>query len=272
MHEVRLVGLSADGSRLVVEAPDGEQFALPMDERIHAALRGDRARLGQLQIELDSRLRPREIQARIRAGQSLDDVAQEAGIPVERVVRYAGPVLHEREHIAQEAAKVGVRQDDHGAVTLLGELVESRLAERGVPRDALEWDAWRREDGGWEVRLTYRAAGKERSALWIYDAQRRTVSAVDDEARWLIEDPAQASVTTLRPVPTDEPDDEPGDEPVVEPVAETHEFPTRPQQTTKPPTAKPRTPAKAEPRRKKERASVPSWDEILFGSKKPNDT
>ena len=265
MREVRLVGLSADGSRLVVEAPGGEQFALPMDERIHAALRGDRARLGQLQIELDSRLRPREIQARIRAGQSPDAVAQEAGIPVERVVRYAGPVLHEREHIAQEAAKVGVRQDDHGAVTLLGELVESRLAERGVPSDALEWDAWRREDGGWEVRLTYQAAGKERSALWIYDAQRRTVSADDDEARWLIEDPAQASVTTLRPVPADEPD-QPD-----EGQAQAESPPTPAKKAARRAATKPQTPAPAEPRRKKERASVPSWDEILFGSKKPND-
>jgi hypothetical protein len=268
MREVRLVGLSADGSRLVVEAPDGQEYALPLDERIHAALRGDRARLGQLQIELDSRLRPREIQARIRAGQSLDDVAQEAGIPVERVVRYAGPILHEREHIAQEAARAGVRQDDHGAVTLLGELVETRLAERGVLGDALEWDAWRRDDGGWEVRLTYQAGGRQRSALWIYDAQRRTVSADDDEARWLIEDPAQASVTTLRPVPVD-PTDLPGE---AAPDAEDDAPPA----STR--AAKPRTPSKAraagpkaEPRRKKERASVPSWDEILFGSKKPND-
>jgi hypothetical protein len=259
MRDVRLVGLSADGSRLVIEAPGGEQLALPLDERIHAALRGDRARLGQLQIELDSRLRPREIQARIRAGHSLDEVAKEAGIPVERVVRYAGPVLHEREHIAQEAAKVGVRQDDHGAVMLLGELVESRLEERGVPRDALEWDAWRRDDGGWEVHLTYQASGRQRSAVWIFDAQRRTVTPDDDEARWLIEDP-KASVTTLRPVPSADTGEEADEDAADEPTPEAPKA-----------AAPPRPSKRAEPRRKKERATVPSWDEILFGSKTPNE-
>jgi hypothetical protein len=264
MRDVRLVGLSADGSRLVIEAPGGEQLALPLDERIHAALRGDRARLGQLQIELDSRLRPREIQARIRAGHSLDDVAKEAGIPVERVVRYAGPVLHEREHIAQEAAKVGVRQDDHGAVMLLGELVESRLEERGVSRDALEWDAWRRDDGGWEVHLTYQASGRQRSAVWIFDPERRTVTPDDDEARWLIEDPKEASVTTLRPVPPAETDDETDDEAADGTAAEP--TPKAPRAA-----APPRPAKRAEPRRKKDRATVPSWDEILFGSKKPNE-
>ncbi|MEO8330280.1 MAG: septation protein SepH, partial [Candidatus Nanopelagicales bacterium] len=202
MSDLRLIGLSDDGSRLVLEALDGgedaAQFFLPVDERIHAALRGDRARLGQLQIELESKLRPREIQARIRAGHSLDDVARDAGIPAERVLRYASPVLHEREHIAQEAAKAGVKRDDHGAVMLLGELVAERLEQRGVPREGMEWDAWRRDDGGWEVRLDYVSDDTERSALWVYDPVRRTVTADDDDARWLLEEKPAASVTQLR--------------------------------------------------------------------------
>ena len=69
MDDLRLVGLSHDGSRLVVEGSDGQTYGLPLDERVHAALRGDRARLGQLQINIDSEIRPREIQARIRAGE-----------------------------------------------------------------------------------------------------------------------------------------------------------------------------------------------------------
>ena len=180
----------------MLEEPDGTQSHLPLDERIHAALRGDRARLGQLQIQVESKLRPREIQARIRAGQSLEEVAQIAGMPAERVLRYAGPILHEREHIAQEAAKAGVKRDDHGAVMLLGELVAERLEERGIPRDSMSWDAWRRDDGGWEVRLDYQTDDDERSALWVYDPARRTVTPDDDEARWLLEEGPSASVTS----------------------------------------------------------------------------
>jgi hypothetical protein len=280
MSDLRLVGLSEDGARLVLELPDGAQFFLPVDERIHAALRGDRARLGQLQIEHESKLRPREIQRRIRAGQSLDEVARAAGIPAERVLRYAGPVLHEREHIAQEAAKANVRRDDHGAVMLLGELVADRLEERGVPRDGMEWDAWRREDGGWEVRLDYVAGDTERSALWVYDPKRRTVTPDDDDARWLLEEEPAASVTPLRSVtPAKEAapaesvakfattDRSPAPQPIAaaEPVRKQSprdravEAATRNQKRTVPDS----------PPSRKRRASVPSWDEILFGSRKP---
>jgi hypothetical protein len=284
MRDLKLVGLSEDGTRLVMELPSGEQFGLPVDERVHAALRGDRARLGQLQIEMESRLRPRDIQARIRAGHTLEEVADEAGISVERVLRYAGPVLHEREHMAQLAAKAGVRRDDHGAVQLLGELVGDRLEQRGVPRDALTWDAWRRDDGGWEVRLDYVAGEHERSALWVFDSQRKTVVPDDDEARWLIEEEPQASVTPLRSVPEPANDAPSTDEAahdvdrgsaldtvsVPEDVAEViglvDSAPSEHGDAERESDDEP--PAKPSSRRK--RATVPSWDEILFGSKKPD--
>ena len=221
-------------------------------------------------LDLESRLSPREIQARIRSGQSPDEVADEAGISVERVERFAGPILHEREHIAQEAAKVSVGRDDHGAVMLLGELVSQRLEERGVPRDGLEWDAWRRDDGAWEVQLDYLASGRQRSASWVYDPARRTVTADDDEARWLLEEEPTASVTQLRTV-TDADDaaasdqaDSTTDEPVAAPTKsgtqEAIETLLRGRDTV------PDTPA---PKRGKKKATVPSWDEILFGSRKP---
>ena len=282
MSDLRLVGLSEDGSRLLLELPGGEQFLLPVDERIHAAMRGDRARLGQLQIELESKLRPREIQARIRAGQSLDEVARDAGIPIDRVMRYAGPILHEREHIAQEAAKAGVKRDDHGAVMLLGELVAERLEERGVPRDGMEWDAWRRDDGAWEVRLEYLAGDKERSAQWVYDPTRRIVTPDNDDARWLLEEEPAASVTQLRALGRPKKNSAGRATENVADAATSAASVEPPSNSEEPVVAKsPRENAIAaatrgqrrtvtdSPPPKKRRASVPSWDEILFGSRKP---
>ena len=193
MADLRLVGLTDDGARLILEHADGEREHLAVDERLRTALIRPASAATQTQLDLESQLTPREIQARIRAGQSLEGVALEAGITVERVERFAGPILHEREHIAQEAAKVSVGRDDEGAVMLLGELVGHRLEERGVPRDGMHWDAWRRDDGGWEVRLDYLAGGKERSAEWVYDPVRRTMTADDDEARWLLEEEPSAA-------------------------------------------------------------------------------
>ena len=96
MPELRVVAVNEDGTHLVLKGDDGQKYTLPIDERLTAAIRGDRARLGQIQIEVDSQLRPRDIQSRIRAGMTAEEVARIAGISVERVRRFEGPVLAER--------------------------------------------------------------------------------------------------------------------------------------------------------------------------------
>ncbi len=265
MADLRLVGITDDGARLILERADGEREHVVVDERLRSLLLRRSTSATQTQIDLESRLTPREIQTRIRSGQSMQEVAEAAGITVERVERFAGPILHEREHIAQEAAKVSVGRDDHGAVMLLGELVGQRLEERGVPRGGMQWDAWRRDDGGWEVRLDYVAGGKERSAEWVYDPARRTMTADDDEARWLLEEESGAAVTPLRSVPADEVADDPAtDEPPVEATVKSGT-----QEAIDTLLKGRETVPDSPPTKRKKKASVPSWDEILFGSRKP---
>ncbi|MEU6171769.1 septation protein SepH [Streptantibioticus parmotrematis] len=186
MPDLRVVAVSNDGTRLVLKAADSTEYTLPIDERLRAAVRNDRARLGQIEIEVESHLRPRDIQARIRAGASAEEVAQLAGIPVERVRRFEGPVLAERAFMAERARKTPVRRQGESTGPQLGEAVAERLLLRGAEKDSAQWDSWRRDDGTWEVLLVYRVAGEPHSASWTYDPPRRLVQAVDDEARALI--------------------------------------------------------------------------------------
>jgi hypothetical protein len=186
MPELRVVAVSNDGTRLVLKAADSTEYTLPIDERLRAAVRGDRPRLGQIEIEVESHLRPRDIQARIRAGASAEEVAQLAGIPVDRVRRFEGPVLAERAFMAERARKTPVRRPGENAGPQLGEAVQERLTLRGAEKDTVQWDSWRRDDGTWEVLLVYLVAGEPHSASWTYDPPRRLVQAVDDEARSLI--------------------------------------------------------------------------------------
>ncbi|MGW3661672.1 septation protein SepH [Streptomyces sp. NPDC005141] len=186
MPELRVVAVSNDGTRLVLKAADSTEYTLPIDERLRAAVRGDRPRLGQIEIEVESHLRPRDIQARIRAGASAEEVAQLAGIPVDRVRRFEGPVLAERAFMAERARKTPVRRPGENAGPQLGEAVQERLLIRGAEKDTVQWDSWRRDDGTWEVLLVYRVAGEPHAASWTYDPPRRLVQAVDDEARSLI--------------------------------------------------------------------------------------
>ncbi|MFF3754412.1 septation protein SepH [Streptomyces sp. NPDC002018] len=228
MPELRVVAVSNDGTRLVLKAADSTEYTLPIDERLRAAVRNDRARLGQIEIEVESHLRPRDIQARIRAGASAEEVAQHAGIPVDRVRRFEGPVLAERAFMAERARKTAVRRPGENAGPPLGEAVNERLTLRGAEKDTVQWDSWRRDDGTWEVLLVYRVAGEPHSASWTYDPPRRLVQAVDDEARALIGDtddtvtsqePSFPFVPRIARLPRDRPLDRSLDRPSERPMA-----------------------------------------------------
>src|SRR5690606_8923130 len=91
MRPVRFVAVSEDGQSLVLADEVGRLLSLPCDDRLRAALRvdGDHSGSGRPVSDPVASLSPRDIQARIRAGESADDVARIAGVPVDRVLRYA---------------------------------------------------------------------------------------------------------------------------------------------------------------------------------------
>ncbi len=186
-QDLTLVGLTEDKQKLVLVSDAGEEFTLPADARLRAALRGEHARLGQLEITMESALRPRDIQARIRAGESPEAVAAAAQTSLEKIMGYATPVLAERAHVADRAQRASVRRKaTDGPARLLGDAVAERLRARNVDPSTVEWDAWRREDGRWTLVADYRSGESPRHAEFVFDAPGRYVVAEDDEARWLI--------------------------------------------------------------------------------------
>ena len=187
MRTARLVGLSLDGKSLIVATDDGEELQIAADDRLRAAIRGDRPRLGQLEIEMKTSLSPRDIQTRIRAGESLEDVTRLAGIPLDRVERFAAPVLAEREHIAAVAMSASVRRrgetSGHRSLRIT---VTERLVTRGVDIDTVRWDSYRLDDGRWAVTADYTSGADSRHACFTYDPRSRFSVAANDEARRLL--------------------------------------------------------------------------------------
>ncbi|RBQ19660.1 DUF3071 domain-containing protein [Spongiactinospora rosea] len=267
MQELRLVAVSEDGTYLVLAtAGRGTRFTLPVDDRLRAAVRGNFSRLGQYEIEVESPLRPKEIQARIRAGETAEEIAATAGIPVERVRWFEGPVLQEREYMAQQAQRVAVRLPGESSPgPTLGELVAERLTRRGVPADEIDWDSAKRDDGLWRVKLGFVWNGHTRHAEWLFDPRRRHISPHDDEALRLSSadyvepggeaaDPVPDSTVTpfvprvakLQPVPPLAPEPSP---PKSFPSVVRHEPPPPPDPAPRPaPPALPRTAPPALPR------------------------
>ena len=187
VQDLTLVGLTDDKQKLVLVSDAGEEFTLPADARLRAALRGEHARFGQLEITMDSALRPRDIQARIRAGESPEHVAAAAQTTLDKVMSYATPVLAERAYIAQRAQLASVRRrGGEGVARPLADAVAERLRRRNVDPESVEWDAWRREDGRWTLAADYRSGESNRHAEFTFDAPGRYVVAEDDEARWLV--------------------------------------------------------------------------------------
>jgi hypothetical protein len=305
-RHLTLVGLTEDKQMLVLVSDSGEEFTLPADTRLRAVLRGERARLGpsaigQLEITMESTLRPRDIQSRIRAGETPESVAAAAQTTLEKVMAYATPVLAERAHIADRAQKASVRRiSGEGPTRVLADAVAERLRARNVDPDSVEWDAWRREDGRWTLVADYLSGGSGRHAEFVFDAPGRFVVAEDDEARWMVGEPTSVKGPQPRTSPgprrlsaVDAGDVLPLGEDAIEMVAEDSapaavgtadwmatQASARPgedpvedpvelgSEADEP--AEDETPAPVQPRaaRKSRRPSVPSWDEIMFGGGK----
>jgi hypothetical protein len=184
---------------------------LPIDERLRAVALGQTSRLAQYEIEVESPLRPKEIQARIRAGETVEEIADAAGIAVERVRWFEGPVLAERAYMADQAQIASVRR--HGDSTpgpRLGEIVAERLNAIGGDPDDAQWDAKKRGDGSWQVQLTFTSGGRLHTAEWVFDPRRRHVLPNDDNAARMslpgaeppqpaAPPPGEATVTRLAP-------------------------------------------------------------------------
>lgn len=135
---------------------------------------------------MESALRPRDIQARIRGGESAETVAAAAGTSVEAIMPFAGPVLAERAHQAQTAQRASLRRGGGpGGARTLGDAVAAFLSGRGLHDDDVAWDSWRRPDGRWALTAEVEADGRTHQAQFLHDVAGRYVVAENDDARLL---------------------------------------------------------------------------------------
>ena len=192
MRDLGLDGLSEDGRFLIARDPASDEiFRIRADHRL-SSLVGKSSRsgptAGQLEIKMESSLSPRDIQSRIRRGESPQSVADSAGVPVEQINGFAGPVLAEREYLCEQARKTTIRRKHvGGAGVLLGVLVNENIAADGGIPESASWDAWRREDGRWTVTVTPEGSPP---ANFLFDVKSRYVVPADEFAHGLVGDVA----------------------------------------------------------------------------------
>lgn len=266
MRELMLIGLDVDGKHLICEGGDpADKFLIRVDDRLRAAARGDRPRPGQnpRDNEVKGVLSPKDIQARIRAGASVQELAEDSGMDIAKIDRFAHPVLLERQRAAELATAAHPVLADGPTVATLLETIATALASRGMSAESTNWDAWRNEDGRWTVRMSWQAGRSENFAHFRFTpgSHGGTVTAIDEAASELIDPEFERP---LRPVAAvaqlafDQPDFTAAAPPSAAPAVAA-------QPSTQAPAAQ--QPAK----RGKRKPEIPAWEDVLLGVRTSGD-
>jgi len=306
---LRLVGVTEDGTQLRLVDEEGAEHVLAVDDRLRATvLPSTPPATRGMEKTMESTLRPRDIQARIRSGETPEAVAQAAQTSVDKIMAFAAPVLAERQHVAERAQRSSVRRSDAGQATgarTLGDAVAAQLRSHNIDPQTVEWDAWRREDGRWSLIAGYDTPERSGAAELTFDAPGNYVTLDNEDARWLvgialpIADAAPVRADDLQAArerrlgSTGEPayddqlplGDALGDSLGDDAIDMVTEQPMEAFLDTEPPTdeqviaqeselreeaadaaaEEPDPEPVRKPAKKRGRASVPSWDEIMFG-------
>lgn len=259
MRELTVVGLDVDSTHVICESACDdaaattmpEMFRVRIDDRLRGAVHGEGARVGQAQLDIgiNDALTPRDIQSRIRAGASVEQLVAATGVDASRVERFAHPVLLERSRAAELATAAHPVLVDGPAVLTLLEVVTTALVARGLNPGSSSWDAWRNEDGRWTVQLAWKAGRSDNVAhfRFVPGAHGGTVTAVDEMAKELTDPDFDRPLRPVAPLPQLD-----FDEPVAQPVAAPGADEQPHQQ-------------RASSRARRAKPSVPGWEDVLLG-------
>jgi hypothetical protein len=192
VRQLHVVSVSPDGKSLLLSGTSKSgraTFRVPINARLRTAINGElpAANAAVEAPRVESALTPREMQARMRAGESVESVAKAAGVALERVETYFGPVLSERIQVIDAAQSATMTRPRWGeSARPLADAVVANLARTtGLREETVMWSARRRKDGFWVVRVDFIARGRRRAAEWEWDPREREVIALGHTATML---------------------------------------------------------------------------------------
>jgi hypothetical protein len=196
MPKLHLVGITPDHRGLVLseharakrgdmvlEIDDRLLEAIDKAQRLRTADEGQRLESNALptkrelangETDVVGRLTPREIQQRLRAGETVTAMARSSGTDEAWIRRFAAPVLAEKAIVIDRARAATYTKRGVGAsAAALGPAVAANVIDKGVPLTLPDleagWGAYQHPEGGWHVTFTFPLRGRRQTAEWEID-------------------------------------------------------------------------------------------------------
>ncbi|HJR24239.1 MAG TPA: septation protein SepH, partial [Acidimicrobiales bacterium] len=180
MQKLHLVGTTTDSAGLILSARRGARsgsYTLVLDDALAEAVEELRARQEEdaatdgrsgRTARTESRLPIGEIQARLRRGKTVKDVAKDAGVDPEWIERFAAPVFAEQAETIAKVQGTFLKRARLGPSGMrIGDAVRRNLAERAVVMSPDEytraWTTHQRPDGRWLVRFAFHYRGNAKT-------------------------------------------------------------------------------------------------------------
>ena len=191
--ELQLVGRTGDGSAIELTDQSGAKFSLPITENLKSALTQPKL-ISVAPIDERPSFGVKEIQARLRAGESMGSISRTTDWAVEKIEKFSGPILQERAYVIETALKSFLRRE--ASSPTLGEATDVQLSSHGVDMEAVEWNTHRNIDGTWNVVVQYPNIDGTAEANWNFELGNRILTAKDDSSRWIAGDAKESRPRT----------------------------------------------------------------------------
>ena len=191
--ELQLVGRATDGSAIELTDSSGAKFSLPITETLMTALTQPRL-VSVAPIDERPSFGVKEIQARLRAGESMGSISRTTDWSVEKIEKFSGPILQERAYVIETARKSYLRRE--ASSPTLDEAALIQLSSHGVDMEAVEWNTHRNVDGTWNIVVQYPNIDGTAEANWNFELGNRILTAKDDSARWIAGDAKESRPRT----------------------------------------------------------------------------
>ena len=193
LAELQLVGRMADGGAIELTDGFGAKYSLPITDALKSTVTQPRL-TSVTPIDERPSFSVKDIQARLRAGESMPSISRTTDWSIEKIEKFAGPILQERAYVIYTALKSNLRRE--ASSPILEEATFVQLSNHGVDMDEVEWNTHRNADGTWNIVVMYPNVDGTAEANWNFELGNRILTAQDDSARWIAGEAKEARPRT----------------------------------------------------------------------------